>query len=435
LGKVVVERFNGQFNKYLSGDNTESRPLVGRTGQNVQYDEFDYGSTGVNSDRQQLKFNSQNQAHDGLQRTMTTTTTTTTTASGLAMKIAEKIATLQKIVLNQNVVRSTEHLNGMLNINKNVVKMSEQKFVNFYNTTMKNLNNGDLEYMYINLGKDMVYVQYKFDRIETTGSFKSNIETAKRGYFTVVLKKVNSNVTVGFEDRHHAIVRPANFEYADVDFKTEEGAETRAFDEALENQYLRVLTDAVTGEVFRFTNSGGMMAQIKNEIRKPIVMASHSTANSEAKLIDLRWEQDDLSMEMSNVGYLNAEQAAEKSIFTAMLVDRQSENSFRTRYNFTLNNLEWTSALTVVSAGNRMTARNVHCEIESIKIQVTLNKSLDRSQSYDKFNTDVHVMGLRYNLGSNNVQSELVSKVEEHLQHFIEKSLEFNFQQILRQKI
>lgn len=400
--------------------------MVGRSGQNVQYDEFEYGSTGVNGD-QQIRLKSQNQALDDLQ--------TTTTTSSLAMKMVEKIATLQKIALHQNVAGPVEQLNGLLNINKNAVKMGEQKFVNFYNTTMKNMNNGNLEYMYVNPGKDMVYVQYKFDRIETTGSFKSNVETAKRGYFTIVLKKVISNVTVGFEDQQHAIVRPANFEYADVDFKTEDGVETRAFDDALEHKYLRVLTDAVTGEVLRYTNSGRMMVQIKNEIRKPMVVVSRSAANSGGKLFDLRWEQDDLAMEMSNVGYLNAERAAERLIFTAMLVDRQSENSYRTRYNFTLNDLKWTSLLTVMSAGNKMTARNVHCEIENIKIQVTVNKALDRPQLYGKFNTDVHVTGLRYNLDNNNAQSELVSKVENQLQHFIEKSLESNFQEILRQKI
>jgi hypothetical protein len=344
------------------------------------------------------------------------------------MKIAEKIAALQKIALHQNI----EHSNGVLNIKKNAVKISEQEFVIFYNTTMKNLNNGELEYMYVDPDMDMVYVQYKFDRIETTGLFKSTIETAKRGCFTVILKKVNSYVMIG--QHQHAVVRPANFEYSEVKFKTKDGAETRAFDDVLKHKYLRMLADVVTDEVFRYTNNVGMVAQIKNEIRKPMVIASRDAANSEGKLFDLRWEQDDLALDMTNVGYLNAERAAELSIFTAMLVNRQSKNFYRTRYYFTLNDLEWTSALTVVSAGNMMTARNVHCKIEKIKIQVTVNKSLDLSQSYSKFNTDVHVMGLRYDLGSNNVQSELVSKVKEQLQHFIEKSLESNIQDYLRQQ-
>lgn len=352
-------------------------------------------------------------------------------SAGLTKRMVEKIATLQNIALNHNIADRANDLDSVLNIEKNSIKLSDQEFVSFSNTVMKNLDNGVLEFMCIKPQKDMVLVEYRFDELETTGSFKSNANNAKSGLFTVVMKNVFSNVSTGLNNQVRSALNPTKFQYADANIKTDDGTETRAFDDALERRYLNVLENAVSSEVLRSTNKG-MIAQMKNEIQKPMVFHNMEQKN---KLFDMRWTEDNMAMELSNIGLQNPEQAVQQML-KSVSFQRKSENTYRMRYDFTLKDIEWTSTLTVESAGKKMNTPSANFKIGRVDIQVIITKSRDQQQSCGcgTINTNVVLRGLRYKLNEN-VQPELMTKIENELRRFIEHSWESCIQESLKQEL
>ncbi|VVC29645.1 Hypothetical protein CINCED_3A019155 [Cinara cedri] len=365
-----------------------------------------------------------------------------TASSGITKKIVDKITAIQKIAIDRSA-EQIDHLNRDIEINKSVIKMSGHNFVTFYNATMKNLEAGHLESLYINPGRDTVYVLYKFDQLKTVGSFKSNDAYFKSGYYTIVLNKINSTVTTGFENNlQRPALEPAKFLYADADIVTENGTETQAFNDALEHRYLRVLGNAVCNEVLQSTGRG-MVAQLKNEIRKPIAIAQNA-ADNKAKLFDMKWTEDDFSMEMSNVGFRDSTAVSQQAdrLFNSVVFQRKSENAYSMGYDFVLTGLEWTSVLTVEYAGNKMNTRPTNFKIEKVDLRVTVFKSLDRPQQQqnsecEKVNTDIEITGLQYEFDDEMaaVQSELLSLAKAKLQRYMVRSLESHFQNSVKQAI
>ncbi|XP_025192973.1 uncharacterized protein LOC112592999 [Melanaphis sacchari] len=411
---------NNKFNYVLNNYESEST-FADRSRQNNQNDETHFGSSQESSQQQQHR--SQNQF------------TAVSQPEGLAKAMIEKIATIQKIAVEQNIADSADFLDAALTINQNYVKFPKHNYVSFFNSTMKNLDSGDLEYMYLNPEKDTVFAQYQFNDIKTVGSFKSNIPHAHSGYYTIVMNNVLSNLSTGFYDDKHAVIKAAKFQYADANVMTHDGSETQVLSPALEQKFLGVLANAVSNEVKKSANKGALV-HIKNEIRKPIEMNMASKYTN--KLFDLRWQEDQVSMEMSNIGFKNSEELkrAAEHLLNSVSFQRKSQDSYRMRYDFAINNLEWTSAMNVVSAGKSMTTDPIKFTIEKVNIKVHIDKSVhnqQQQQSYDKAYTNVEIRGLHYNL--RHVQSELVSNLENELQRFMELSLGSCIQDSLVQEL
>lgn len=349
--------------------------------------------------------------------------------------MVEKIATIQKIVVDHNIADAANVLDAALTVNSNSVKFPKHNFVSFYNTTMKNLENGMLEYLYLNPNMDHVFAQYKFNDIKTVGSFKSNIAHAHSGYYTVILNNVFSNLSTGFYDNNHAVIKAAKFQNADVNIITNDGSETQVFNPAMEQKYLGVLANTVSSEVVKSANKG-VLIQIKNEIRKPIVFQMNAARKNTNKLFDLRWQEDQVTMEMNNIGFKNSEELeqATEHLLNSVTFQRKSQDSYRMRYDFAIKNMEWTSALNIVSAGKRTTTDPIQFIIDLINIKFYVEKSAhDKQQLYGKTYTSVEIRGLNYNL--KHVKSDLVSYFENDLQRFMELSLESYLQDSLVQEL
>uniref|UniRef100_A0A2S2PD40 Uncharacterized protein n=1 Tax=Schizaphis graminum TaxID=13262 RepID=A0A2S2PD40_SCHGA len=293
---------------------------------------------------------------------------------------------------------------------------------------MKNLDNGNLKYMYLNPEKDTVFAQYHFNQIETVGSFKSDVRDARSGYYTIIMNNVYSNLTTGFYDDKHSVVRSAKFQNADANLKTQDGSETQMFNPALQ-RFLGVLAKAVSNEV-KMSARNAAFVQIKNEIRKPI--AFQNTENN--KLFDLIWQENNVAMEMPNIGFQDSKLASTtEQLFKSMTFQRKSPDSYTMRYDFALDNLEWISALTVMTAGMRTTIPPTKFNVEKINIHVFFDKStFEQQQSCDKIFTNAYVHGLNFNL-DNNIRPEVMSAIENNLERFIQHSLGSYIQTSLKQ--
>ncbi|XP_027848061.2 LOW QUALITY PROTEIN: nuclear control of ATPase protein 2-like [Aphis gossypii] len=428
---------NEQFNKRIvsNNDNSEST-FTDRQYQNSQYDEthFDFNENQQQQQQQQQQTTTtqQQQQQDQQQQYGNQNQATSGQFSGLAKKIADKVAAIQQIAVNHNIAYNVNYLNGALEVARDSVKLSANNFVSFYNTTMKNLDNGDLEYMYLNLEKDTCFAQYHFSQIETTGSFKSDVRDARSGYYTIVMNNVYSNLTTSFYDDQHSVVRSAKFQNADANIKTQDGSETQVFNPALQ-RFLGVLAKAVSNEVKMSARSTALV-QIKNEIRKPIYYQNQNTENT--KLFDLVWQEDNVAMEMRNIGFGNSKLAsATEQLFKSMTFQRKSPDSYTMRYDFALNDLEWISPLTVMSAGKRTTTPPTKFNVDKINVQVFFDKSsFNQQESCDKISVNTDVRGLTFNL-DNNLRSEVVSVIENKLERFIQHSLGSYIQKTLKQNV
>ncbi|KAL4084887.1 hypothetical protein QTP88_027761 [Uroleucon formosanum] len=400
---------NNKFNTVRSNYDSESM-FVDHTYQSNQNDDTYFGSSQELGQQQQIK--SQNRFNAASH------------PEGLAKMMVEKIAAIQKIAIDYNIADSADSFTAALPVNSNSVKFSKHNFVNFFNSTMKNLENGDLEYMYLNKERDTVFAQYRFNEVKTVGSFKSNIPHAHSGYYTVILNNVFSNLSTGFYDNKQAVIKAAKFQNADVNIITHDGSETQVFNPAMEQKYLGVLANTVSSEVMKSTNKGALV-QIKNEILKPIVSQTNTARKNTNKLFDLRWQEDQVTMEMANIGFMNSELLvhATEHLLNSVSFQRKSKDSYRMSYDFAIRTMRWTSALNIESAGVKTTTDLIQFTIDQINIKVHIDKSAygQQQQAYGKVYTNVEVRGLHYNL--KNVKSDLVSYFENNLQRFMEHSL------------
>lgn len=417
---------NDQFNKRImnNDDNSEST-FSSRKYQNTQYDDthFDFNENLNQKQRQQQQQQYQQQQYGSQNQAASVQ------SNGLAKKIADKIAAIQQIAVDHNIADNINYFNGELDVARNSIKLSDKKFVSLFNSTMKNLDNGKLKYMYLNPEKDTVLAQYHFNQIETVGSFNSDVRDARSGYYTIVMNNVYSNLTTGFYDNKHFVVRSAKFQNADANVKTQDGSETQAFNTALQ-RFLGVLAHVVSNEV-KIAARNNALVQIKNEIIKPIVL--QNTENN--KLFDLTWQEGNVAIEMSNTVLQNSPLASTtEQLLKSMTFQRNSQNYYTMYYDFVFNNLEWTSDVTVMSAGKRtVIAPLTKFNVEKINILVYISKpSFDKQQSCDNISTNVNVQGLNYNL-DNNLPSEVVSAVYNNLERFIQHSMESNIKTSLKQ--
>jgi len=238
-------------------------------------------------------------------------------------------------------------------------------------------------------------------------------------------------LSTGFYDNKHAIIKAAKFQNADVNIVTHDGSKTQVFNQAMEQKYLGVLANTVSNEVMKSINKGALV-HIKNEIRRPIVSPMNTN-----KLFDLRWQEDQVTMEMTNIGYMNSEvlEHATNNLLNSVTFQRISQDTYRMRYDFAIKNMVWKSALNIVSSDIRTTTDPIQFVIDQMNIKVYIDKSArDQQQlSYGKAYTKVEVRGLHYNL--TNVKSGLQSYFENDLQRFMEHSLESYLQDSLVQEL
>jgi len=401
-------------------DNFEST-IANRKYHNSQYDETNFG---LNENLSQKKRQQQQQQQQyGIQ-----SQATSGQSNELSKIIANKIAAIQQIAVNHNIPNKMNNLNGALDVARNSIKLSKKNFVSFFNSTMNHLDNGKLKYMYLSPEKDTLFAQYHFNQIETVGSYNSDVRDARSGYYTIVMNNVYSNLSTGFYDDKHSVVKAAKFQNADANVMTQDGSETQAFNPALQI-FLGMLANAVSNEV-KMCAKNNALVQIKNEILKPMVF--QNTENN--KLFDLMWQEGNVAIEMPNIGFQNSQlTSATEQLFKSITFQRKSHDSYTMSYEFVLNNLEWTSALTFVSAGKRTTTPLTKFNIEKINILVYLTKSLfDQQQSCDNMSANVKLQGLNYNL-DNNLQFDVVSAIDNNLERFIQHFLESNIQTSLKQ--
>ncbi|XP_022166227.1 putative uncharacterized protein DDB_G0282499 [Myzus persicae] len=417
-----INNNNDQLNKrIMNNDDSSESTFSNHKFQNHQHDETHFSSN-ENLTQRQRQQQQQQQQPQQQQYLSQNRATSGQSSNGLTKKITDKIAAIHQIA------RNIKNFNGALDVARDSVKLSANNFVTFYNSTMNNLNSGELKYMYLNPETDTVVAQCHFNHLETVGSFKSDVQDARSGYYTIIMNNVNSNLSTGFYDDRHSVVRPAKFQYADANIKTQDGSTTQAFDSALK-RFLGVLATAVSKEVKMYTRNT-VLVQIKNEIVKPIVL--QNTENN--KLFDLMWQEGNVAMEMPNIGYQNLQlDSATEQLFKSMTFQSKSQNSYTTSYDFALNNLEWTSTMTVTSAGKRTAIPLTKFNVEKIDIQANFNKlSFDKQQSCDDITVNVNVRGLNYDL-DDNLLSEVVSEIDNNLQRFIQHNLESNIQTALKQ--
>lgn len=413
-------RNNNNFNNVRSNYDSVST-FADRSRQINQNDDTDFGSNQeLRLQQQQPK--SQNQFN------------AVNHPEGLTKIMVEKIATIQKIAVDHNIADTADFLDAALTVNSNSIKFPKHNFVSFYNSTMKNLENGNLEYLYLNPESDTLFAQYQFDEVKTVGSFKSNIAHTHSGYYTVILNNVFSNLSTGFYDDKHAMIKAAKFQNADVNIITHDGSETQVLNPAMEQKYLGVLANTVSNEVMKSANKGAIV-QMKNEIRKPIISQMNAAKNNANKLFDLKWQEDQVSMEMTNIGFMNSEELehATEHLLNSVTFQRKSQDTYGMRYDFSIKNMEWTSAVNIMSGDMRTTTGPMKFTIDQINMKVYVEKSTQQQQSYGKANTNVEIRGLHYNL--KNVKSNLVSYFENDLQRFMELSLGSYIQDTLVQEL
>lgn len=358
---------------------------------------------------------------------------------GITKTIVDKIVAIQKITTDRSA-KNINNLNRNLVINKDIIKLSAQHFVTFYNATMRNLEAGQLESLYINNDQDVMTAKYNFDQLKTVGSFKSNNPNFRSGRYTIILKKVNSTVRGGLgHDLHRPVIEPAKFQDAYANITTEDGIEVEAFNEALEHRYLRVLGNAVSNEVLMSTGSG-IIGQLKNEIRKPVAIAR----NAETKLFDMKWTEDDVTMEMPNVGFSDVPAADQQTALTfdSMTFQHKSEDTYSVRCAFGLTNLKWSSVLNIESAGTRMNTSPANFNVNKVDVSVTILKLLNQQQQQPNsrcanIDAEVDITGFRYDFDDFEAAapSELLTVAKNKLQRFMKYSLESHFKNSMMQVI
>lgn len=378
---------------------------------------------------------------------------------GLVDRTVRRIADLQDAACGLGVA-ATDRSAAAMNVERNSVKMSAGRdFVTFYDAVMKNMDNGTLERAYIDPGKDLVAVAYSFDELEATGAFVSNVRGAESGRFNIVMKNVNSNASVEFErmrqQQQQQRVQPVRMQYADVLVRTDDGVETRALDDALEHEYLRALQYAVSAEVMRSAGRGAM-ARLTDEMGATMDWTA-------APVFDVRWTEGDVSVEMTNAAGLR--DPTRNSAFESVSFRRarRSQNAYRMRYELRLNDMEWTSALTVrrqtAAAAAAVTAPSAEFRADRLDVRVSVTGGWPRGadnaiaqhrrpqqqpqprcrSQCDDIEVDVAVSGLRYRLNDDAIASRLAGMLDTDddngLGRIIERSLESTVREALKQEI
>lgn len=350
---------------------------------------------------------------------------TTIQSTSLSQAIVDKFAALNKIVSQRQ--RSNTNLLEMQNplpIKSSYVK---QNHIRFLNAELQNMNNGSLEYLSIYPEKNQVYVQCAFDSLVVNGAFKSNAQHAKikGGLFTVNMAYVLSNVSASFH--WHKVLKPAKMGMIVTEVITKNHDDINAVKESVNKKYRNTLGQAISSELFNSTHKG-MVAQLKTQIVIPLNTINHEHTTL---LYNMNWTEGDLSMQMSDIGGRFWKPVNRK--IDSMSYARNEDGTYKMRIDVILNDLHWTSDLTVMFNGQRTQAKFVDFQMKSIRMRLAAIKSVDTQECRD-LQVKVEVKGFQYSLNEQWSQTmQLI--VESKLPRFIQRSLEAYMMSSLRQKV
>lgn len=339
----------------------------------------------------------------------------------LGRSIVEKIASLDRIVAEQHKNNRYNLLDvaNPLNVKNHVIKMTKRNFVNFKDTEMNSLNEGYLQYFSINLPRDSVYVESSFDKLSARGTFKTNLEEVKGGRFSVDMQNVRSNVSSTFH-RGRAIIKPARSKINSINVFIDH-QDSAAIKELINEKYLMILGQAISGEVYNSTHKG-MIAQLKTEIKTPII-ADHSPI----RLDDMHFTADNFVIKMTNIGGLPWKLLNRK--LDSMSYTRKDSNSYKMCFNVGLEGLKWTSDLTAMLNGQiTIQAQSLAFTVKNVGIHVSIVKSVNNQQCLN-IKSVVKVNGFQYNSNEHlpsDVLQKLPSFVQQHFETYLKKTIERN---------
>lgn len=337
----------------------------------------------------------------------------------LGRSIVQKIVALDRIVTERHRYNRHNLLDvaNPLYVKNHVIKMTKRDFVNFKDTEMNGLDEGHLQYLAINVPKDSVYVESSFDKLSVGGTFKTNLQEVKGGRFSVDMQNVRSNITSTFH-RGRAIIKPARSATNSVNVLADHH-ESAAIKESINDKYLMVLGQAVSGEVYNSTHKG-MVAQLKTEIKTPIV-----ADRSPITLEDMHFAADNTVIKMTNIGHLPWSLLSRK--LDSMSYARNDRNSYKMCFDIGLEGLKWTSDLTATSNGQiTVQAQALAFAVNSVKIHVSIFKSVDSQQCLN-IKSVVKVNGFQYN-SNEHLPSDVLKKlpkfVQQHFETYMKNTLE-----------
>ncbi|XP_050439136.1 putative uncharacterized protein DDB_G0286901 isoform X2 [Adelges cooleyi] len=410
---------NNYNNNYNNNCNYNNNNCNNNNGNNDYDNSFEAKDNGNNSGEQYESSNS----------------VTVSPSNSLSNGITKKFAALEKIIANEQQISNNnigvQDIQNPVNVRQVVVKMSRQStpqrhFVNFQNGQMTNIDNGHLEYVSINQRNDNVFVQYKFNQLKTVGSYKSDLPEAQNGRFNVQLNNVRTDVSSSF-NAGQGIIRPAQFEYADLTINNENGQETQVLNEPVQQKYLNVLEQTISNAVYESTHKG-LLAKLKAEIQSPITFNNNG---QQGKLYDMAWQENNNNIQMNNIGVQNI-QNNHKQI-DSMSYTRMDANTYRVRFTTNLNDVQWNGDFSGNLNGNNVQAKSCNFNANNILVQVSVVKSINNQQCQN-VRTNVNVDGLRYSCDGQ-IQQNIDNIMQQDMPRFIKHSLEAYMKKSVGQEI
>lgn len=345
----------------------------------------------------------------------------------LGWNIVKKIADLDKIISEKYILNiNLLDIENPLFIKNSVIKVNKHNFLKFQNAEMQNLEKGNLEYLSINLVNDSVYVECTFDKLSTNGIFKTNLLHTKLGSFSIDLNNISSSISTSFHKGKRNI-RPAKSSIITAYFNTDNHQNVDALNKAINKKYRHILENSISAELYNSTYKG-MVDRLKTELKNPLNNDNNERAT---KLYDMNWTEDNLNIQMSNIGGQSWKQVNQK--MDSMSYTRKTNTTYKLRFDVNLKELKWISDLTVILNGKRSRVQSLEFGIKDIRFHITIFKSID-NRNCQKIQIAIHVNDLQYNLNEQ-LESSIKSSIKNKLHGFIERSFKEYMKNALKQEV
>lgn len=345
----------------------------------------------------------------------------------LGRNIIRKIVDLDKIVVQE--FKYNKNLLDMkypLLIKDSVVKITKHNFIKFQNAEMHNLEQGNLEYLSLNLVNDSVYVEYVFVKLSTNGTFKTNLSSTKSGSILIDLNDIRSSVSASFHKGRHNII-PAKSSTITVNINAVNQENIDTIIKSVNKKYRNILEKSISTELYNSTFKG-MVNRLKTEMKSSLNDENNERAT---KLYDMNWTEDNLNIQIYNIGGQSWKQINQK--MDSMSYTRETNNTYKMRFDIHLKELQWTSDLTIIINGQLDRVQSLNFNINDIRTHIVLFKSIDNQECL-KIEIKTHVNGLRYNLYEQ-LTTSIKSLIDNKLHGFIERSFEAYIKNALKREV
>lgn len=347
--------------------------------------------------------------------------------STLGRDVVNKIAALDLIIAREHQ-RDGNLLDveNQLSVKKSAVKITKKNFVSFQNAELRYMKKGTLMYLSLNLEKDNVYMECAFDKLEATGTFKTNLAHTKEGRFAIDMNYIVSNVSANFH-KGKAAIRPASILTIKTNVIADNRQDADAIVESIDRKYRSVLERTISVEMYNSTYKG-MVDRLKMEMKTSLHGADNERTT---KLYDLDWTEGSLNIHMSNIGGQPWKRINQR--MDSMSYTRKDNDTYKMRFDVNLREFQWVSDLTATFNGQRTQIPSVQFNMESAQIHVVVLKSVNR-QECRQIETDVRIRGLRYSLNEQ-LSSNIRSMIELKLPRFIERSFKMYLKNSINRNI